>query len=140
MIHLPRSQESIAQDHRDRLRRLERQKQTPTLRPERTTEIATFCVVGDMAVSTSPKYTVENGGSRILVRTSASAAGTADTEFDVWVNGSAVGSTVNYDVAEADPQTDDIGAGPVAPGDTLQIDLTAAGMHEGLVIQVVMRG
>lgn len=104
-----------------------------------TVEVAVFSVVGDMAVSTSGKYRVIKGGLIDVVNFDSNGGATSDTEFDVWLNGSPIGSTIVIDQAD-DDDTIPVGSARAEPGDTLQIDLTAAGMHEQAVIEVVLKG
>lgn len=114
---------------------------TPAVAPVRIvaplrTEIVTFSVKDPMDVRTSGAYTVILGG---LIRTITSVddAGTGDTEFDILLNGTPVGSGVTVPAAEDDGQEDDL-PGRAVPGDKLQFDITAAGGHPKLVVQVVM--
>lgn len=118
-----------------------RQLQRATDKADRPTteEIIDFCVVGDMEVATSNPCRVRTGGQIVAVNFDSDDVGTGDTEFDVWVAGAAVGSTVTVpDTTEHDSYY--IGDVRVPAGTWMQIDLTQAGMHPGAVIQVVMKG
>lgn len=138
MKFLPFDPDRHAVEILQRVKRLERAANEST-RPQ-TIEIATFSVVGDMEVRTSGKYMVVIGGQVVQVKTSVTGAGTANTEFDILLNGTALGSGVVVDDAEADGQSDYLGDYRAPAGSTLQLDITAAGMHEGMVVQVVMKG
>lgn len=98
-------------------------------------ETIEFSVVGDMEVRTSGKYTVLLGG-HISTIFESNDVGTGDTEFDILLNGSPIGSGVVIDDAVTS-QSDDFDE-VAAPGDKLQLDITAAGMHPEAVVQVVM--
>lgn len=128
MIHLPRGEETIARDHRDRIRRLERQKQTPTLRPERVTERAPFSAAGALTVTASgdePEWEVEVGGriTRGIVR--LRTAGTSNTVFTFYLNGSSLGTvTLGSGVTRAEGA---IGTSTAVPGDRIGARITTAG-------------
>lgn len=137
MKFLPFDQDRHNEDVVRRLRDIERaagKNQRPI-----TEEVVDFCVVGDMAVSTSSPTRVRTGGQIVAVNFDSDAAGTGSTEFDVFVDGSAVGSSVTV-TSSTTKDTYYIGDVRVPKGSQLQVDITAAGMHVGAVIQVVMKG
>lgn len=111
-----------------------------TNRPGRSKdeEVAVFSVVGDMTVSASGPYRARVGGQVVAVNFAAAAVGSGDTEFDVLVDGGSVGSVTVPDGSTI--QSDHLGNVRVSAGSTVQVEVTAAGMHEGAVIQVVMKG
>lgn len=136
MKYLPRTQETINHNHRDRLRNLER----PTDQGRPTTEeVATFSVVGDMQVTTSGLWRVTTGGQIVAVIFEATAVGAGTTSFDILLNGTALGAGVSV-AAGTTEQSDYLGNYRAARGDKLQCDITAAGMHEKVVVKVRMKG
>lgn len=100
-------------------------------------EIATFAVIGDMVVQTSGKHTVQSGG-HLTVVSEATGVGTGTTDFDILLNGTPAGAGVSL-ASSTTSQTDELSELAV-PGDKLQLDITAPGMHPDLVVQVVMDG
>lgn len=103
-----------------------------------TNEKAVFSVIGDMEVRTSGIYEVEVGGL-LEVKTKVTGTGTSDTEFDILLNGSPAGAGVVLPDTEGSGQVDILAARAV-PGDELQLDITQAGMHPDMVVQVTMKG
>lgn len=140
---MPSNNERRDQDNawRSLVRRLEKlERKTKTPERSKHEEIAYFSVVGDMEVRTSGKYPVRVGGQIVAVETTVTGAGTSDTEFDILLNGSALGSGVVIDDAETTGQSDYLGDYRAPAGSTLQLDITQAGMHPDMVVQVTMKG
>lgn len=138
MKHLPRTQEKVLVDHRDRLRQQERKAGKDARLT--TEEVVTFSVVGDMEVRTSGKKRLRHGGQLVAVITTVTGAGTSDTIFDILLDGAALGSGVTYDDANTADQIDYLGDFRGPAGASVQIDFTQAGMHEGMVVDVIFKG
>ena len=115
----------------------------PTVRGSRL-EVVTFVVVGTMEVGLTPRARVMRGGALTMLTFQATAAGTGTTTYRLVVNGvvftssiSATSSTITKDTS-----VDDSVLVPVSPtveaGQKMQIEITAAGLHEQAVFQALL--
>lgn len=128
VVHLPRGEDSIARDHRDRLRKLEREKKKPTLRPGKVVERAPFSQNGAVSVTAAgdePIHDVMVGGKirRGIIR--LKTAGTSNTVVTFYLNGSSLGTvTAGSGVTRVEGA---IGTSTAVPGDGISARITTAG-------------
>ena len=140
MKHLPRSQETVNRNLRDRVRNLERG--APFNPRPQSLEVAVFSAPPDVAPpeALSGNYLVVIGGQIVGVTVTLVTAGTTGSTFQLYRNGSTVGSTFTItasDVAESFY----VGDVRMAAGDRLQVETTSAGTDAaGPTVQVRMKG
>lgn len=140
---MPANNERRGEDNawRNLVRRLEKlERKTKTPERSKHEEVITFSVIGDMAVQTSGSKKLRYGGQLVAVITTVEGAGTGDTEFDILLNGSALGSGVTIDAAVTDEQEDYLGDYRGPAGARVQLDITQAGMHPEMVVDTVWKG
>ena len=121
-----------------RLERLERKTKTPER--SKNEETVTFSVVGDMEVRTSGAKKLRYGGQLVAVVTTVEGTGTSDTEFDILLDGNALGSGVVLPDTEGVEQEDYLGDYRAPAGSRVQLDITQAGMHPEMVVDVIFKG
>lgn len=102
-------------------------------------EVITFNVIDAMTVSTSPKGRVIRGGRLVMVTFEASAAGTGTTTYRVLIDGAAVTPTISHASSVVSAETS-MNGNQVGAGSNVRIDITAAGMHDEAVFQIVLAG
>lgn len=140
MKHLPRTQEKVLVDHRDRVRQLERKAgKDARLASE---EVALFTLAGAVALTTAgeePRYPVQTGGQLVAVTMSLTTAGSSTTTVTVYLNGVSIGT-----VSLASAATDTIaylGDYRMKNGDRLGVRVTTAGTGaKGLTVAARMKG
>lgn len=93
MKHLPRTQETVNRNLRDRMRNEERGR--PANPRPTTSERAPFSHSGSITVTTAgdePEWDVEIGGQVTAAVVRLKTAGTTDTVFEFFLNGSSMGT------------------------------------------------
>lgn len=140
MKHLPRDQEAVNRNLRDRLRNEERRR--PANPRPTTEEIAPFSAAGAVAVTTSgeePQWRVQTGGQIVSVSLHLKTAGSSTTTITVYLNGASIGT-----VSLASSATDTVaylGDYRAKNGDLIGVRITTAGSGaKGLSAFVRMKG
>lgn len=135
MKHLPRTQENVNVNHRDRLRNLERSR--PQDRPG-TGEEVIFSKEGAITARTTGIKRLRFGGQVTEVWFESTDVGTGSSVFRLIYDGGVIGSSVTVTAAETE-KTAYIGEYRLAAKHGLQIEVTTAGGHPDPVIGVVMK-
>jgi hypothetical protein len=138
MKHLPRTQETVNRQLRDRVRNLERASggnQRPT-----EEELAVFSHAGDVTATVSPPYFVRKGGQIVALTIAVGTQASGSSTFKVAVNGTQVGSTVTF---PASTSTAALHIGDVRVANGSRLTLEAATVGAGLAdlgATIVMKG
>lgn len=136
MKHLPRTQETVNRNLRDRVRNLERGTQFNP-RPGADDEMLVSWQ-GEVPEQTSGPYRFRYGGQLVVVVFDSDSAGTTDTVFDVLINGAVIDTCTVDDAATA--ASFYLGNVRVPAGARGQVEVTSGGGHGSGSIVLRMKG